>query len=156
MYELTKTRKRIVSKGEYVANTGKKAALASYGTTVFLTGIAASAITLFLIMRLLWNLRAVESTSGITLIVLLTGITGSASYALFCYGKKALKEGKDLDAGIPLTRANTGDLPAVDSLVRASQEPIEGQENFLLRAAQHGQGTPSEQMVRASAAPKAN
>lgn len=35
---------------------------------------------------------------------------------------------------VPLTRANAADLPANDSLVRASQEPAQAQEGVLLRA----------------------
>ena len=34
-----------------------------------------------------------------------------------------------------LTRANTADLPAPDSLVRASAEPMQEQQAVLLRAA---------------------
>ncbi len=34
----------------------------------------------------------------------------------------------------PVTRANTGDLPATDSLARVSQEPKDEQTNVLLRA----------------------
>ena len=48
----------------------------------------------------------------------------------------------------PLTRANTADLPAPDSLVRASSEPMQAQEAVLLRAAAEGQETPPEQLVR--------
>lgn len=51
---------------------------------------------------------------------------------------------------LPLTHVNTADLPAVDSLVRASSEPLQAQEGVLLRAAAEGQETPPEQLVRAS------
>ena len=50
----------------------------------------------------------------------------------------------------PLTRANTADLPAPDTLVRASSEPMQAQQAVLLRAAAEGQETPQEEMLRAS------
>ncbi len=51
----------------------------------------------------------------------------------------------------PLTRANTADLPAPDSLVRASQEPAQAQEAVLLRAAVRDTQTETgEQLLRAS------
>ncbi len=49
---------------------------------------------------------------------------------------------------VPLTRANTADLPAPESLVRASSEPRQEQEAVLLRAAARSVGTPPEQLVR--------
>ena len=55
-----------------------------------------------------------------------------------------------MEVGVPLTRANTADLPAPDSLVRASSEPMQAQEDVLLRAAATGNDTPPEEMLRAS------
>ena len=53
-------------------------------------------------------------------------------------------------AGVPLTRANIGHLPAPDSLVRASAEPVQEQQSVLLRAATEGMERHEEQLVRAS------
>ena len=50
----------------------------------------------------------------------------------------------------PLTRANTADLPAPGSLVRASSEPVQAQGTVLLRAAIEGNQTPAVELVRAS------
>ncbi len=48
----------------------------------------------------------------------------------------------------PLTRANTADLPAFNTLARASFEPPQAQQAVLLRAAAQGHETPLEQLVR--------
>ncbi len=50
---------------------------------------------------------------------------------------------------VPLTRANTGSLPTSDSLVRASEEPMQAQKAALLRAAAATQEMPPDQLVRA-------
>ena len=66
-------------------------------------------------------------------------------------GIKVVQRFDKIDTGIRLNRANAADLPAPDSLVRASSEPMQAQETVLLRAAEEGVDTPSEQLVRASA-----
>ena len=62
-----------------------------------------------------------------------------------------LRQAIKVDPGVPLTRANTADLPAPDSLVRASAEPVQEQQAVLLRAATETQERHEEQLVRASA-----
>lgn len=49
--------------------------------------------------------------------------------------KKLYTDAKRIEPVVPLTRANTSSLPAVDSLVRASQEPLQAHQTVLLRAA---------------------
>ena len=66
-----------------------------------------------------------------------------------CFWWATRKSWKTVDAIQPFTRANTADLPAPDTLVRASSEPLQTQKGVLLRAAQR-QETPPEQLVRAS------
>lgn len=54
---------------------------------------------------------------------------------------------KNVQVDILFTRANTADIPPVDSLIRASEEPTHTQQGILLRVAQHLE-TPPEQMMR--------
>lgn len=54
MDELPKKRKRIVSKGEYVAKTGMKATLSSFGIGIFILGLFCTAVTCFAVLPLLW------------------------------------------------------------------------------------------------------
>ncbi len=62
-----------------------------------------------------------------------------------------MKTAKKIDMGVPVTRVNAADLPAPDSLVRASQEPLQAQEGVLLRAATQTQDRHEEQLLRAAA-----
>ncbi len=50
----------------------------------------------------------------------------------------------------PPTNTNNADLPAHQTLVRASSEPLQAQEAVLLRAAAEGIETPPEELMRAS------
>jgi hypothetical protein len=50
---------------------------------------------------------------------------------------------------VPLTRANVGDMPAPDILLRASILSPTQQQVELLRAAQYGKESPSEELLRA-------
>lgn len=49
-----------------------------------------------------------------------------------------------------LNRANAADLPAQESLVRASAAPVEEPQTVLLRAANPNNLTPVEQLLRPS------
>jgi len=131
MNKPTEKSKRIVSKAAFIANTGKKAALASYGTAVCLLGLGALVVTC---------VEAVPVT-GIFMIM-------GCCLGLLCLGGKSMKEGKEIDAGVPLTRANTAHLSAADSLVRASSEPVQEQGAVLLRAAVQGSETPTRLSTR--------
>ncbi|MCW3100601.1 MAG: hypothetical protein JWL77_6219 [Chthonomonadaceae bacterium] len=142
MSEPTKPGKRIVSKGRFVANTGKKAALATYGTAVCLLGLGAIVVSSVSVLPMLLH-------EGLLCLVGIATL-GGCCFGLIYLGGKAVKEGKEIDAGVPLTRANTAHLPASDSLVRASSEPVQEQATVLLRAAVEGNETPSEQLLWAT------
>ena len=62
---------------------------------------------------------------------------------------KCLHKAEEINPGIPITRANSADLSASESLVRASTEPTQAQQAVLLRAAAEGVDTPPEEMLRA-------
>lgn len=140
-----KTGKQIVSKGRYAVNLGSKLALTSFGVIVFLIGGFCFVCTCGLfgmgLVRFKW--------SELPLLVFIILFMGGLSVALLYFGVGAVKEAKETDSGLPLTRSNTADLPGADSLVRASSEPVQVQQTILLRAASEGSQTPSEELVRA-------
>ena len=140
--------KRIVSKGTYIANLGAKAVVASYGSVVFLLGFLCTLFTCGLGILMLMSLGGPAALTAIVAAGI--GLLGSCSFALLHYGAKAIKEAKETEVGTPLTRANTADLPAVDSLVRASSESLQAQETVLLRAAAETQEQQEEELLRAS------
>ena len=147
-----KTGKRIVSKGAYVKAQGQLAGLNVLGIGLL---IAATGFGILVVIEIFWTIVAMFSVGqqpdlqnlvmpGIAALIL-SGI------AYFCgkAGIHSLNQAQRINPGVPLTRANTADLPAPDTLVRASSEPLQAQEAVLLRAAAEGQEKHEEQLVRA-------
>ena len=60
------------------------------------------------------------------------------------------KKGRKVERVVPITKRTTSTLPPEESLVRASNLPPSQQQAELLRAAQHGKETPSEELLRAT------
>ena len=71
-------------------------------------------------------------------------IIGVCSYL----GAAGLRRAGTIETGVPVTSANTGHLPAVESLVRASSRPVEADPRMLLRAAVGRPEAQAEQLVR--------
>ncbi len=143
MTQEPKPGKRIVSKGAYM-----KASAGKVFTIVLFIGMGCycALSTLRMFQKLL------SKSDGVMLLPILAIcliMTGGLCFVIFSI-IRGLVFIKQVDIGIPLTRANTADLPAPETLVRASSEPSQAQEAVLLRAAAEGQETPPEQLVRAS------
>jgi len=81
---------------------------------------------------------------------IMTLFLGVSSLLFLFSGAFAMHHIRKIDIGIPLTRSNTADLPAVDSLVRASQEPTDKQADVLVRPITDVQSTPPEQLLRSA------
>ena len=132
------TGKKIVSKGAYATLIARRMG----------SGIAAVILGLLAIGCAALAYRYYQSKPSWAVGVCLLASLGTCFFT-YLYNKCIALASKK-DAVVPLTRANTADLPAPDSLVRASSEPMQAQEAVLLRAAAEGQETPPEQLVRAS------
>ena len=145
-----KTGKRIVSKGEYAASVGWKSSLSAFGVGVMGVGIVGIVIAGFLTIDALGAAIKDHISDDINIAAADLLIIGGVSALIFWAGRKTVRKAKQIDAGTLLTRANTANLPAPDSLVRASAEPLQAQQAVLLRAAAQGNETPPEQLVRAS------
>lgn len=140
--EAKQTSKKIVSKGVYAALVSKKASLWSMGAVfnliaVIMTGVFAS------IIFVRHTDLALSSKWAFFLIAV------SLSFVIREIGRKITTAAKAIQTGVPLTRANTGDIPTCDSLVRASHEPIQEQQAVLLRGAEAEQEKHEEQLLRA-------
>ena len=141
-----KTDKRVVSKGAYAAAVGNKAALSSFGVSMMFIGFFGILSVCLIAVLLLFNRPALDT---LLLLVLFVGVVGTGSGVLVTIGMHSVQEAKQAETGIPFTRANIANLPAPESLVRASAEPVQAQESVLLRAAIQGHDTPPEQLMRA-------
>ncbi len=156
MMQEPKPGKRIVSKGAYAAAEGERVGtgifgcgmlvLAAFFAWITVSGVVGLAMTIVAFLTRPDGLVVVEGLTFLT--VFLAGAV--ATYVLWKGGIARMERSEKMDSGIPLTRANVADLPAPETLVRASSEPPQAQEAILLRAALEGQETPPEQLVRPS------
>ena len=143
---------RIVSRGAYAVNVGKKAGLSSFGVGFLVAGAIAALLTLMM----LYDLTGSDVAEGVVIdkgwLRLWTPIVAGTCLLLLYLGRRAMKQVAKVEHVVPLTRANTAALPANDSLVRASQEPAQAQEGVLLRvAAGEAQAGKEEQLLKAAA-----
>ena len=146
----TKTGKKIVSKGAYAKAQGQRASIGVLVVCLwgmmFVCGLIALAYGGGLVAFFMgWH-----KCSGMTAAMYLAMVVvfGAGTSIFWKWADKALLASYAIHPGIPLTRANTANLPAPNSLVRASVEPQQAQEAVLLRAAAEGVDTPPEQLVR--------
>ena len=154
----TKTGKRIVSRGEYVFRK-TLAIILSVCLIVCGSSIALLLLSLPVSQHMdrvrtahlpppVWSRERFYYTDlAMDGAFLLTPLLLCCAIGLW-WGKR--RTWKAVEAIQPIDAANTADLPAPDSLVRASSEPLQAQEGVLLRAAAHEQETPPEQLVRAA------
>ena len=137
-----KTEKRIVSKGEYARLRGQQ--------EVFRWGSVAMAVVVAVLVLCTVGFIIVAASTGAALCYALALLCFAAAWLTKRIAEAIMDKALLKLNAVPLTRANAADLPAPDSLVRASLEPLQAQEGVLLRAAAQGQATPQEQLVRAS------
>jgi hypothetical protein len=140
--------KRIVSKGRYAALLGRKIGFSTFGLALLFFCLLSALTMVFalVVLRTELNNRADK-----ILFPIVTSLLGVGALYLGHLGRRTIREAKQIETGVPLTRANTADLPAPDSLVRASAEPMQEPQAVLLRAATESVERHEEQLVRASA-----
>jgi hypothetical protein len=151
MSKSSKTGKRIVSKGEYVKAKSKKTGL--FIVAAIICALACTCLILSVssgtdIPGDYWitHLDKMHPFLCYCLLLLLLVLSGR----LFIVAKNVTTFAMRQES-VPLTRANTAELPASNSLVRASAPPVQEPQAVLLRAATETQERHEEQLVRASA-----
>ena len=144
-----KKAKRIVSKGEYVKIQSTRLGLNITSFCLLLLAISAALFALSFMACLALSLLNLFSWAYIALLALEVVIIGAGVlFTLLLI--KSVDKTKSLEEVVLATRANTADLPASDSLVRAGEKPEQVQADVLLRPATEVQYTPPEQLLRAS------
>lgn len=117
-----------------------------------MTFFAAATLVLLVFVRMIQYADMNPIYNGAVMVCLLTLFGLLANVDSWWHELKT--KAQNINPGVPLTRANIVDLPAPDSLVRASTEPVQEQQAVLLRAATDTQEWQVEQLVRASAGGK--
>lgn len=150
MIQENRPRKRVVSKKAYARNMGRKASTASAGIVLFVISLVAGLMSIGILTEMTSDVLAHRLPLRLSLLMfVITGLLGSGAIFLIRLGRRAVREAREIDAGVPLTRGNIGNLPVRESLVRASNQPVQEQKTVLLRAATSANTTPAEQLVRA-------
>jgi excisionase family DNA binding protein len=145
------TRPRIVSKSRYLRYLSQKAALDGAGTLLFVFGIVgAAACVVLLFIDVWWSLGEPVDDDPRGLVGLPVCLLAGGLFVLMAQsGFRQMKKAERLEPLVPLTRQTADQLPAEQSLVRASSEPSE-QQAVLLRAAAGSPETAPEQLLRAT------
>jgi len=135
--------KKIVSTREYTKTTGKRLMLITISIALFFF--------------------ALEDRNGYFALSYLLGRDPGYSYSTIIFlcnvlisfgvawaGIRTFKKARQIDPVLPRTRANIAHLPAAESLVRASEQPILSQQSVLLRPATDAQDRHEEQLLKPS------
>ena len=147
-----KPQKRLVSKREYLKTLLGKGGFYSSAMACAVGGGVLLIVSLFFLWLGLppWdNLPDVGDRIWMFLCGVLLGVPFVTAV---WFGVSLFKAGARMEPVAPITRHNTGQLPEIETLVRASDLPPSHQQAELLRAAPQGSETPPEELLRATAA----
>jgi len=125
--------RRVVSKGVFVRTIGKKVGLFSLSGFILGAGLV---LTLCTLICLYFS------------VALLALFFGALTVGAFWYSTRVFVQAKEVEAVRPVTQRTAHLLPPEESLVRASDAPHAHLKSELLRAAQSGQDTPVEELLR--------
>src|SRR5690242_6240716 len=122
-----KSKKRLVSKEDYVRILGRTVTLTGLSVICLSTGIFLLLGAAILGVAILGAPRIVGSNGGSVHLFVILGIAGT----LLWIGSKAKRQVETSEPVAPVTRKTLDQLPAEESLVRAAAEPIEKQQAVL-------------------------
>jgi hypothetical protein len=138
--------KRVVSKPKYVAYLAQKVTLTTVSSTILVCGMMLILCAFLRMGRTLDSTRIGWNTNVFNMLCCALG-----GWLLLRYGMALDNRTDEIEPVLPSTRENVKQLPAEETLVRASTEPTQQQEKVLLRAATAGAETPPEQLLRPDA-----
>jgi hypothetical protein len=146
-------KKRVVSNAEYFHYLRRKSWLVISALILLVPGaLGTIALSLWLLIRVFQS-QSMGRTLGPGVMVFI-GFVGVMWFAVRHLMIKTaianMKEWRRMEAVVPPTRQHIEQLTAEETLVRASQEPTEGQEKVLLRAVQSTETVKPEELLRAS------
>ncbi len=148
MGEAPKTSKRIVSEGQYAVAQANRYGCGILGIILF--GIAAIGA-----VSSVWDYWLVFSHR----VPWYPWFYVSTFYWCLAFGGGwgaflSVKRVRKIDPGIPVSRISADTLPVEESLVRASEEPVQEQQALLLRGTIDNLETPIDQLLRPTGEPE--
>jgi hypothetical protein len=146
-------KKRIVSKAEYFRNLRRRYWLAISALLLLIPGALGTIALVLWILFKVFQSQSLGRALGPSVMIFMffSGLMWFAVRHLMIKTAIAnIKVLRKMDRVAPMKRRDLDQLPAEETLVRASQEPTEGQEKVLLRAAMATEETSSEELLRAS------
>jgi hypothetical protein len=144
MTEQKQSKKRVVSKSKYGLYLMGKTWLGYVSIVLSIVGSLFILFTVWCAMIAYVNYGTVQFASAIVDLL----VCGFVSAMLVAGATAASRVVGKIEPVLPETRQNIQQLPTEETLLRASQEPTEGQEKVLLRAAITTTETPPEQLLR--------
>ncbi len=143
---------RIVSKTRYLGYLSRLAMLHGSGTILLLLGSMGAVICVgILIVSIVgWALCGFAHPGILMLGLGFSLFAGFPSMLAIRLGIGQCEKANRMEPVIPLTRQSAEQLPAEESLVRASSEPADVQPEVLLRAAGSDMQTPPQELLRAN------
>jgi len=132
--------------GKRLASKGRYAWLMTARAILVLVLIPVSLVLAYSILGLLVNVFNMSDPDSIgNCILFAIGISAT------CFSiRSIIREEKKIERVVPITKRTTSSLPPEETLVRASDLPPSHQQAELLRAAQAGQETSREELLRAT------
>jgi predicted membrane metal-binding protein len=137
-----KPQKRLVGKGRYYTVVGIKISLSAVSVVLAIAGVAG---VVFCAVTMIWSIFRPDYMFPLPEYIPIFCVI----IFLFCCSLHVWLWQRQIKPVAPIMRHNTGDLPEVETLVRASNLPRSHQQAELLRAAGQEAETPPEQLLRA-------
>lgn len=143
MTDQHKPHRRIVSKTRFVACLASRGAHRAVGWLMF-----TCALVFVLIVLVILTGVVREGMPPIHDAIIVVGFGLLCIREAILIGQRSLKHASLMEPLAPLTRRTAADLPEPESLVRASEEPVQAAGKVLLRAVRDTQEEPVEELLR--------
>ena len=142
--------RRIVSKREYAAVQAKRGGLTA---AALILGIIYVVYVYAAVKYCIWlglSLALGGTVTGIVPGYFVALVLMPLAFSCIRWMQRSIRAIEFIQRVIPVTRANSRNLPLPDSLVRASTEPVQEQGSILLRAAASRDEKHMDQLLQAS------
>ena len=142
-----KPQKRLVHMEQYLQTLGKKSAL--YSSAAAIAG-AGSVLLLVAVLLSWFSFQDGMNEIARFVLSLANGAVAASGCAVLWAAFRVFKRAKQIETVAPITKYTAHQLPASETLVRASERPVTAQQAELLRPVLQGHATPPEQLLRAA------